>query len=43
MSGQLNAGRLCLLTNRPFVPDALRAPARLLPDPNFDQPLHNTT
>jgi len=43
VSGQLNAGRLCLLTNRPFVPGTLRAPAGLLPDPDFDQPLHGTT
>lgn len=43
VSGALNAGRLCLLTNRPRVPDALRAPAGLLPDPDFDQPLHATT
>jgi len=39
VSDILNAGRLRLLTTQPLVPDAGRAPAGLLADPDFDLPM----
>jgi len=39
----LNAGRLRLFSNEPLPPDTHRAPAGLLPDADFDQPMSPAT